>query len=81
MGNRLLTLPSLAFGSEGRRLHTRPATSVSTASMAPAPVAVTVLATFHLVIVATLHTVIVLPVPSAIVILSTHRQPDYGENH
>jgi hypothetical protein len=49
--------------------------------MAPAPVAVTVLATFHLVIVATLHTVIVLPVPSAILILSTHRQPDYSENH
>src|SRR5260221_6444486 len=66
--------------SECRRLHTHPATSV-TASMAPAPVAVTVAAAFHPVIVARLHLVIILaPVPPAIVILSAHRQPDYGEN-
>jgi len=61
-------------------LHTHAAASV-TASMALAPVTVAVVVTFHLVIVATLHTVIFLPVPSAIVILSTYRQPDYGKNH
>jgi hypothetical protein len=49
--------------------------------MAPMPVAVTV-AAFHPVIVARLHLVIILaPIPPAIVILSAHRQPDYGENH
>ena len=81
MSDRLLTPSCFAFGSECRRLHTHPATSV-TASMAPVPVAVTIVAAFHPVIVARLHLVIILaPVPPAIVILSAHRQPDYGENH
>jgi hypothetical protein len=49
--------------------------------VAPAPVAVTVVATFHLVIVATLHTVIVTTVPAAIVILSAHGQAGKGKDH
>jgi hypothetical protein len=72
--DRLLTLSGFAFGFECRRLHTPPAVTSAVASMAPAPVAVTVLATFHPVI-------ILAPVHPAIVVLSAHCHSGNGKNH
>src|SRR5258707_9725840 len=82
---KLLAHPFLfllgSFCSECRRLHT-PAVTSAVASIAPAPVAVTVVATFHLVIVAALHLVIILaPVHSAIVVLSAPCHSSNGKNH
>jgi hypothetical protein len=75
MANRFLTLSSLAFGSESRRLHTHPATSM-TAAMAPAPVAAMAIAA-----IAVLHLVILAPFPPAIVILPAHCEAADTEDH
>jgi hypothetical protein len=72
--DRLLTLSGCVFGFECRRLRTPPAVTSAVTSMAPAPVTVPVVATFH--------TAIVLPpVHPAIVVLPAHCHSGNGKNH